>query len=449
MTPSPILRVLLFLFALPAFGQSTPEQRYFEWTDMPFPAEEFVQRRAKLHTLIEGKGIALIPARDGVSHGETFRQLNDFMYFSGLELPNSMLVLDGYTGETTLYAPVRDARFESASRPNDFPGRPLFDDANLRERSGISLWRDIASISELFANVEDRRFLINQGNREPVKPLKTDLFDAWPAEVALTYHLQQTYPGISVDNAYEIIAKIRMIKSPREIAALRAAAELTARAIETAAHTIKPGVTERDLEAAFEATCKRGGSQRTPFASIIKSGPNSLWPWRILASHYDRRNRAMQAGELVLFDVGCELNHYVSDVGRSFPVSGRFSDEQRRALDMQRRVSDAIIEAIEPGMTFLDLREVALAHIAEEERPYMQVGDFFGHHLGLDTGDPSLRDAPLEAGMIFTVEPWYYNHETGISVFIEDVILVTKTGAENLTAGLTRTAEGLETLMNR
>ena len=85
----------------------------------------------------------------------------------------------------------------------------------------------------------------------------------------------------------------------------------------------------------MEAEFKRQGSQRLAFSSIIKSGPNSLWPWRILASHYDRRNRTMETGELVIFDVGCEYNYYSSDVGRTFPVSGKFSPKQREILEME------------------------------------------------------------------------------------------------------------------
>jgi len=92
---------------------------------------------------------------------------------------------------------------------------------------------------------------------------------------------------------------------------------------------------------------------------------------------------------------------------------------------------------------------MAEAAIPADERPYMQTGVFFGHHIGLEVGDPSLPGAPLEPGMVFTVEPWYYNHELEIAVFVEDVILVTENGCENLTRDLPRSADGLEALMRR
>jgi hypothetical protein len=155
----------------------------------------------------------------------------------------------------------------------------------------------------------------------------------------------------------------------------------------------------------------------------------------------------MEAGELVILDVGCELDGYVSDVGRTFPVSGRFTDRQRDILAMEVGVSDRIIEAVRPGVTLAELQEIARQAIPAEARPYMQVGLFFGHHLGLSTGDPVHTDESLAPGMVFTVEPWYYNHDEGISVFTEDEVLVTETGGRNLTASLPRTPVRLESLM--
>jgi Xaa-Pro aminopeptidase len=238
-----------------------------------------------------------------------------------------------------------------------------------------------------------------------------------------------------------------MIKSAAEIESVRRACDLGMQGMRHAVQFIRPGVTERTLEAELEAKFKRGGAQRLPFDSIIKSGPNALYPWRILAAHYDRRNRAMQAGELVIFDVGCELDYYGSDMGRTFPVSGKFSAAQKEILKMQQTVMDAIIGAMRPGVTLLECNEAGLAVMPKSAEPYMQVGLFFGHHIGLSMGDPNLSNEPLETGMVITVEPWYYNHDLQVATFLEDVILITPEGNENLTAALPRTVDGLEALM--
>ena len=114
---------------------------------------------------------------------------------------------------------------------------------------------------------------------------------------------------------------------------------------------------------------------------------------------------------------------------------------------MITRVSDAIIAGVKPGVTLADLQKIGVASIPKEERRYMQAGLFFGHHLGLAVGDPSLAGRKLEPGMIFTVEPWYYNHDVEIAVFVEDEVLVTESGSELLTAALPRDADALEKMV--
>jgi Xaa-Pro aminopeptidase len=155
----------------------------------------------------------------------------------------------------------------------------------------------------------------------------------------------------------------------------------------------------------------------------------------------------MESDELVILDVGCEVDGYISDVGRTFPVGGTFTDIQREKMLVSTNAADAIIAAVRPGVTLAELTAIAYENIPDHEEQYMQTPSFFGHHIGLSSGDPALMDVPLEAGMVFTVEPWYYNHDIDIAVFVEDVILVTEDGAEVLTSALPRTPEELEAMI--
>jgi Xaa-Pro aminopeptidase len=451
-----LMTLLLVYPGIPLTAQRTgrsgaQEQRFFDWTTLPFASTEFRLRRQAMMAQLQqsGRGVFLSPSAEGFTSGETFRQEDDFFYFTGLELPRSMLVLDAEEALTILFVPRRDARFENPSRPNHFPGRPLADDPGLAARSEITQIRPIEDLDGYIAGLvaDGRTIRINSNGTVVTTAASTAPIQPWSPETHLIHHLQTTYPSVEIQTAYLEIARLRMIKSDAEIVIMRRNAQLTAYAIMTAAGHIGDGVQERGLEAEFEAACKRGGSQRLAFSSIIKSGPNSLWPWRVLAAHYDRRNRAMHDGDLVIFDVGCELEHYSSDVGRTFPVSGRFTDDQRDILRMVTQVSDTIIAAVRPGITLRELQALAERTIPEDQRPYMQAGFFFGHHIGLSVGDPYLPDAMLEPGMVFTVEPWYYNHEAEIAVFVEDDVLVTATGAEVLTASLPRTPEDLERLV--
>lgn len=449
-----ITGVCALLSTTPVLAQvpsTTPEQRFFEWTALPFAATEYRLRRQALTARLQqsGGGVFLAPSADGATSGGTFRQENDFLYLTGLELPQSIVVLDADRARTILFAPARDARFASASRPNDFPGRPLADDPTLASTAEIDDIRTIDQLEPFLARLADegRVARVNLGRAGAVSiPGATPVSD-WDVVTGLLHYLATTYPTLAVANAYGAVAGVRMVKSDAEIEVLRRAAGITAAAIMSAARAIGPGMDERGLEAEFEAGCKRAGSQRLAFGSIIKSGPNSLWPWRILAAHYDRRNRTMTPDDLVIFDVGCELDYYASDVGRTFPVSGEFARDERELVQIVTSVSDAIIAAVRPGMTFADLRRVADEAIPDSQRRYMQAALFFGHHVGLAVGDPNLEDALLEPGMVFTVEPWYYNHDRNLAVFIEDMILVTRDGADVLTSALPRAPEDLERLV--
>ena len=440
------------LMAQQGRGPATQPQRFWDWTTLPFSATELrLRRQAMLAQLQQsGGGVLLVPSAAGSTAGGTFRQENDFLYFTGLELPQSLLVLDAEESRSIVYAPRTDARFESRTRPNDFPGRSLQDDPDIASRSGIEQVRPLEDLETYLAGIlaAGRTLRVNLGRSGAIPIVGTSALQDWTAVTGLLHHVQSTYPNARVQNAFTQVARLRMIKSDAEIALIRTNAGLTAHAIMAAAAVVAAGMDERGLEAEFEASCKRGGSQRLAFSSIIKSGPNSLWPWRLLAAHYDRRNRVMREGELVIFDVGCELDYYSSDVGRTFPVSGEFTAYQREILEMSTAVSDSIIAAIRPGMTLRDLQAIAESAIPEEHRRFMQTGLFFGHHIGLAVGDPALADVTLEPGMIFTVEPWYYNHEREISVFVEDDILVTPTGAEVLTASLPRAPADLERLVS-
>ncbi len=444
------LLMMLSLIAI-ALGAQTPEQHYFEWTQLPFTKEELSQRREKLIDHLQERGatgLVVVPASDGISSGETFRQNDDFYYFTGLELPNSILVIDIDLKSAKVYVPETDPRFYSASRPNDFPGRPLLYDMAIASRSGLPL-ADIDAFSERMDQVAiaKTKIWIDKGKPGTIGLVPSDYFTIPSPEDLLIHALLSRHPDLQIENSYDIVARLRMVKSREEIKLLRKATTINVDAIKIAAKSIKAGVDERFLEGVLEGSYKMNGAQRLAFGSIIKSGPNALWPWRILATHYDRRNRAMADGDLVIFDVGCEYDQYVSDVGRTFPVSGTFDQKQRETLRMEVAIADSILAHIKPGIRFSDLKALTDRIIPDEVKPFMQVALHFGHHLGLSTGDPSLPEAPLEVGMVFTVEPWYYNHDAQIAVFTEDVVLVTENGCEILSKALPRSPEALEKLM--
>ena len=446
------MKHFLYIFIVLSFHSliaQTPQQSYFEWTQLPFSKEELAQRRSNLVTeltLQNKNGIVLFPAKDGFSYGETFRQLDDFYYFTGLELPNAVLAIEVPSGNSMIFTPEMDKRFHSDSRPNDFPGRPLLNDSEIETQSGITL-KNIEEFSEYLNSKSSESIIVNNGRQGDINFINNDYISTYSPIQILLEALKTNHNLSNFDNSYEAVATVRMVKSDAEIAIMRKAVNITVESIKEAAKSIQPGMDERYLEGVLEGHYKKLGAQRLAFGSIIKSGPNSLWPWRILATHYNRRNRVMKKGDLVIFDVGCEYNNYVSDIGRTFPVSGTFTPKQKEILEMEVDVADQIIAFLKPGITFKDIRNLTDSIIPANAKKYMQVGLFFGHHLGLSTGDPDLPEAVLKPGMIFTVEPWYYNHDEQISVFTEDVVLITETGCEVLSKDLVRAPGDLERLL--
>ena len=355
---------------LPATGQAGPRpppEPFFDWTRIHFPAEEHQARRERLMEALvsAGGGVFIAPSGEGISSGATFRVAEDFLYFVGLELPNSAVLIDADARRVSLFVPPRDPRFDNPSRANDFPGRPLVSDPRISSETGIERVRPIDELESALAAVasEGRSIHVDFGAAGAEVDSSLQPFQAPSTELGFAAWVSSLLPGASVHNAFAAVARLRMVKSPLEIDAMRGAAGITMVGIVHAAGFIQDGVDERTLEGELEAEFKRRGAQRIPFASIIKSGPNSLWPWRLLASHYDRRNRVMHDGELVIFDVGAELDYFVSDVGRTFPVSGRFNAEQRRILEMEVGVADAIIGAVRPGITLAELQRIGVAAI--------------------------------------------------------------------------------------
>ena len=445
-TRSLLASLLLSASATPGWLPAQRPERFTDWTRPTFPPAEYIARRAAALAALGDNDVLLVPSAEGTSGGETFRQLDDFEYLAGLEVPRALLAVDGRTRQTFVFVPRMDPRFENRGRLNDFPGRVLAADPALRALSGVDSVLADDAIDAFLARLATRgaRVLVNHGRLGTAPPATP--FAIPSAGDLLTAHLTRTQPGLRVNEAYVLMARLRMIKSPREVAAMRESARIASIAIARGAARVAPGADERTLTGAFSAGCRALGAQRDGFTPIIKSGVNGLWPWRVLGAHYDRRNRTLAAGELVIYDVGCERDHYVSDVGRTFPVSARFTPRQRELVEMVRRISDAVIAVARPGVTFAELQRAAEATMPAAARPYMQAPLYFGHHLGLDSGDPSIADAPLAPGMVFTIEPWYYNHDEGVGVFVEDELLITADGAENLTSGLPRDADGLERL---
>ena len=276
-----------------ATAEAQRGERLTGWTHPVFPVAEYVDRRTAALAALGDNDVLVIPSAEGTSGGDTFRQLDDFEYFAGLEVARSVLAVDGRTRRSTLFVPRADARFENPGRPNDFPGRTLFGDPSVRALSGVDTVVLDEALTDFLRNASTRgaRVLINAGRPGVLGGLPPSSFAVPSPGDLLVAQLQREHPTLRLANAYSMIAGLRMRKSPREIATMREAARATAIAIARGASRVGPGVDERTLTGAFSADCQALGAQRDAFSPIIKSGANSLWPWRIQIGRASCRER--------------------------------------------------------------------------------------------------------------------------------------------------------------
>lgn len=279
----------------------------------------------------------------------------------------------------------------------------------------------------------------------------------WDAEetkaLSLAKSIREKYPHIKIYNSYNIISKSRMIKTEEEIEMIRKAIEITKYGINRMMQNSKPGMMEYQLEAYFDFELKTLGAKRHAFNTIAASGKNAI------VLHYGENNCPMNDGELILFDLGAEYNNYCADISRTFPVNGRFTERQRVIYNIVLKSQLETIKAVKPGLPFKELNNVTKRVLIEECKKIglikedEEISKYYyhgvSHYLGLDTHDVGDREAVLEPGMVLTIEPGLYIEEEGIGVRIEDNVVVTEDGCENLSIDIIKTVEDIEAFMNK
>jgi len=425
---------------------------------------EFAERRERLLEAMK-PGVALFPAapvairnRD-VEHG--YRQDSDLHYLTGFDEPESALLLttEHEAHRAVLFVRPRKREREIWDGPRagvegavtDFGVDAAFPIEELEQRLPDYLG-NVGTLHYRVAHNEtadDQLFrclnLLRRGGRKGVLAPETI--------VDTSAHLHE----------------MRMRKSEAELRAMRQAAAITTEAHLAAMKRAAPGAHEYELDAELLHVFRKHGSERPAYDSIVGSGPNAT----IL--HYRAGNRAMQKGELVLIDAGCEYDYYASDVTRTFPVDGRFSSEQRAIYELVLAAQKSAIDAVKPEVTLEEIHQGAVRVLVEglidlgllEGNVDQRIEDkdfesFYmhrtSHWLGMDVHDVGRyfidgEHRALEPGFVLTVEPGIYvaaddeavdERWRGIGVRIEDDVLVTAGGHEVLTEGIPKACDEVE-----
>jgi len=431
--------------------------------------KEFMRR-------IDKDAVAIIPAaREAVRSHDThyrYRQNSDFFYLTGFEEPEAIAVI----------APSRPKKFTLFVRPRDLEQEIWtgyragvegavsdysadeaftigeFDDklAEIVDGPSVLYYAFGHTSPELDQKIIQQLTQMREMNRRPLEPPRT------------------------IVDPSSILHEMRVLKSAEEIEIMQRAADIAAEAHVEAMKTVRAGMMEYEVEAMLEAYFRKHGAAGSSYTSIIGGGGNAT------VLHYIDNKDQLQDGDLLLVDAGAEYKGYASDITRTFPINGKFTDAQRDIYDLVLKCQKSCVDMVRPGVRLEDLKTHSIEILTEgmvelgllkgepkkliEEKKYMQ---FYmhnlGHYLGIDVHDAGRyyfkgESRPAEAGMVMTIEPGLYispdtsripegfnkdipEKYLGIGVRIEDDVCVTENGARVLTDKVPKEREEIEALM--
>jgi Xaa-Pro aminopeptidase len=389
------------------------------WAGDAIPRDEYQARRAELRKKLEG-ALVLFGWNEG--HDEVYRtpQGSNFMYLTGWTEPGAVLLLT--PAEEKFFLPKRNARSEIYNGKRSAPGDP-----DVQHATGFRTVLPMERLeSSIRAAMDENLALYAQGTAEQLARLKT--------LVALR----------DIGNPQASIAELRMKKSRAEIEAIRRATEVSMEAHLASWKRLQPGTYEYQAAATFTERLLEAGCDGHAYHPIFGSGPNGV----IL--HYSANSRRMDAGEVIVIDAGGRCGGYTSDITRTLPIGGKFTERQRELYNVVLGAQQAVIDAIKPGLEWSELTKIARSYMDKhgKDKNGVPLGKYLlhgvSHHVGLDVHDPGKPDIKLEAGMVLTVEPGLYIKEENIGIRIEDVILVTESGASVLSGALPRGPDEVE-----
>ena len=395
------------------------------------------KRREKLLNQMKDNEIIILYANSQPTYPRYFLQENNFLYFTGLNVPDAIFVMKRIKGKAQSVVFIE----RGIPEMEVWEGKKMTSE----EASNIS---DIKAVSFLDEFARKMQFYLTGAEKCYVNSLGGNLAHPLNKQKLFIQKAKEHFPQIEADNAMKLITPLRAVKDKDEIKQLQKAIDITALGIESIRAQAEAGMMEYELEAILKYEANRNNSKHMSFHPIIASGVNAA------TLHYHQNHSKIGANDLVLLDVGAAYNSYCADISRTFPVSGKFTNRQEAVYSEVLNVNKTIIEMVKPGITMVELNKktvelisdalIRLKLIKDKKDYFKYYMHSVGHHLGMDAHDFGPRDKPLEPGHVITVEPGIYIAKEKIGVRIEDDILVTKTGYKNLSNNIPKEINDLE-----
>ena len=412
-------------------------------------AEFHIANRQRLYAeMADGSAAVLFSGhapRQSADAYYTFFTNRNFLYLTGIRFAGLALlaVKTGGAVQEMIYILPPDLLKERWTGR-----RPKADE--VLAQSGIS---DIRFVERF---EDDLHKVLNSGS---VTRLYLDLYRHTPDEAPdeahqLAHRVQAGYPFVQVENILPALKRLRTLKAPCEIDAMRRAMTVTREGILRMMRASRPGMYEYEYKAEFDYALTQAGVLAPAFHSIISAGENNF------CIHYDSYMGQAKDGDMILNDVGAQWDGECNDVSRGWPCNGKFSKEQRALYECALKTSDYMFSIIKPGMLMDDVDKTARRYCYEQLKKlgllssYDEIGKYMwhggAHHVGYDVHD--VVDAlgkPIAPNMVFCVDIGIYVEDWGIGFRVEDNCLVTPSGCENLSASVPRTIEDIEAVMRK
>jgi len=427
-------------------------------TPLLFDKSEFAARRAKLMDRIPDGAAILLGAWPALGYVE-YVQNNDFMYFSGVEFPNAALILNGKNRTSTLFVTIS----ENEARGEGFPLALIRDPKGV---TGIERVSPIEQFSAALARLANWGYVIytsfkpeelsREASDEKFGVLQEVMtLNPWDGrqtrELQFVEKLKKLFPFATVKDASSFIWELRSIKSAAEIEKLRIVGHLGVEAHKAMMKATRVDAPEYEMSAAFEYACKKAGARDLAYNVIISSAENHPY------LHYYRHDRVLQDGDFIVVDAGPCLDYYVVDISASYPANGKFTPRQREIYEAAWAVQEACRRVYRPGIEEKDVQPQVLEilkkqgfDVSKDIFKIRSMRDGLSHNVGMAVHDVSAGPrGPLRPGMVFACDIFAVFPGEDLGVRIEDTVVITETGCENLTPGLPRTIAEIEAFFKK
>ena len=406
----------------------------------------FINKRVKFAEKMDDYSTAVFfsgkAPRESADQQYPFSVDRNFFYLTGIDREDMVLIISKIAGKTeeALYIPPVDEHFEK------WYGI-LMRKEEARQASGI---KNIENRSDFPAQFSSKLSSAERPDNVYIFSYITDADEPYDCYRGFAHWMRAQFPAVNIKNSLDLMIELRSTKSEEEVEEIKTAIRYTNDALKFVMKNLKPGMYEYQTRADFEYQLMLRNS-RPSFPTIGASSSNAV----IL--HYVELQRRMRDGDMILLDLGALSNNYASDITRTYPVNGKFTQRQKDIYNLVLEAQDVAIDAMHVGASETGVNNAVKAHFAKGLKMLNIIKDdselvnyYYhgaGHPLGLDVHDLRRRDKTMQENNVYTVEPGLYIKEEGIGIRIEDDVWVTKNGIINLSKDIIKTVNDIENYM--